>query len=95
MDNAWVPGEISKITMTDKDVLVVSFKDVRLYNEFAKSPEFKTALAEMFRRAFGKDIGIVCLPPGIELGVIEKKEIAPWVAFTQMTGETGLEGKVQ
>uniref|UniRef100_A0A6M3KU51 Uncharacterized protein n=1 Tax=viral metagenome TaxID=1070528 RepID=A0A6M3KU51_9ZZZZ len=81
---------IKKLSLSEKDVLVLSFKDVRLYKEFMKNSEHQTKIRNSIKALFKREVGIIPLPPGIELGVIEKKEIAPWVAFTQMTGETGL-----
>uniref|UniRef100_A0A6M3K4X7 Uncharacterized protein n=1 Tax=viral metagenome TaxID=1070528 RepID=A0A6M3K4X7_9ZZZZ len=95
-----IVGELKKLSVTKNDVIVVSFKDMKLYRRLYGTDDTKgrpliTVLKENIRLALGFDVGIIILPPGIELGVIEKKEIAPWVAYTEMTGETGLEGKPQ
>ncbi len=87
-----IVGELKKLSMTKDDVLVLSFKDPELYRRFLKNGNSK-ALYNMFKRAFGGDVGIVTLPPGIELGVIEKKEIAPWKAYNDFTGDLGIEIK--
>ena len=37
---------------------------------------------------------MVMLPTCLEIGVIEKKEIAPWKAYNDFTGELGLGAQI-
>ena len=89
-----VAGELKKLSMTEDDVLILSFKDVRLHQQYLKNKGFQNALRKAFEKAFGREVGMVMLPPGLELGVIEKKEIAPWKAYNDFTGELGLGAQI-
>jgi len=84
-----IVGELKKLSMTKDDVLVLSFKDPDFYRRVVKNGSSKRII-QTFKKAFGEDVGIITLPPGIELGVIEKKEIAPWKAHYDFTGDPGL-----
>jgi len=86
-----IAGDIKKLSMTKDDVLVVSFKDERLFKHAISDKE--KYFMGMIKKCFGEDQSILVLPPGIDLGIIEKKEVAPWVAFNRMTGELGLPGE--
>lgn len=68
-----IKGDIKKLSIKEGDVIVVLFKDHRLFKVLMEMDN--NPIANNIKKALGKETKILILPPGIEIETLTKEQI--------------------
>jgi len=73
MNTFEIKGDIKKLSMEEGDILVVQFKDPRLFRTLLQMDH--NPLVDNLKKAVGEKTKVLLLPPGLELTKLNKKDL--------------------